>query len=811
MFRVLNAILFSCVLATSLIAADNAAPAKKPSSLLSDYRLTWDINSAAWGWNIDSTVDIEEVRKFTSSISSSEANEAGYTGRVKISGEAGGEMKAGLAIIGIPHISINGYGRMGFDKETSSYLSNTSRTELKNIGEAISLYSERVHLSKMHLSFTVTFSNLTDDDMELRCTSVPVRCGGEHYVDATPIQGKEAIIIPGGLPEGIDVMFRAELDTTKAVSLINAMQENNLEINILRGQLKVVSKDGINLISETSKKSAQTSRLDICTSDSGKSILSWRISKGNELRAKTPLKTILEEINQKYIADEDGVPLFKFDGNNISGVGILPIIGDKAILLAVSGNNTELLSDLDLSKPMQGDLTIFCLLTKNTSDNTFKKYLTSNVITGLLKLAEKNNPRVQLRLGGCYYNGYGVEQDKAKAVEWYRKAAEQGEALAQYNLGCCYARGEGVVKDEAVAVKWYRKAAEQGRADAQYSLGCCYGLGQGVTKDKAEAVKWYRKAAEQGNADAQLCLGLSYCYGEGAAKDLVEAVKWYRKAAEQGNAVAQRCLGSCYYTGDGVAKDLVEAVKWYRKAAEQGDAVAQYLLGLCYQYGDGIAKDETEAAKWYSKAAEQGFIKAKAKLEALKTAQNSIVTPPTTPPPMAPPPMAPPPTNKSTFHWPVSAREKARRISCASNLKCIGLAIKQYAMDYKDNFPQGDNAAGLNELIKQEYLTERIVYVCPSTNVNKAKEGTDMTDANCSYIYMGGFSERDSGDIPLAFDKPGNHSGYVNVLFKDGHVSGFENNNANNCVAVIQFLNSQYTYAQDVYNKLLEKATRFDR
>ena len=288
-------------------------------------------------------------------------------------------------------------------------------------------------------------------------------------------------------------------------------------------------------------------------------------------------------------------------------------------------------------------------------------------------------------------------------------------------------------------------------------------------------------------------------------------MKWYRKAAEHGHAEAQGRLGSCYYSGDGVAKNLVEAVKWYRKAAEQGDAVAQYLLGLCYQYGDGIAKDETEATKWYSKAAEQGFIKAKAKLEALKTAQNSIVTPPTTPPPTTPPPTTPPPTNKSTFHWPVSAREKARRISCASNLKCIGLAIKQYAMDYKDNFPQGDNAAGLNELIKQEYLTERIVYVCPSTNVNKAKEGTDMTDANCSYIYMGGFSERDSGDIPLAFDKPGNHSGYLNVLFKDGHISGFENNNADNCVAVIQFLNSQYTNAQDVYNKLLEKAARFDR
>ena len=30
--------------------------------------------------------------------------------------------------------------------------------------------------------------------------------------------------------------------------------------------------------------------------------------------------------------------------------------------------------------------------------------------------------------------GYGIEQDKSKAVEWYKKAAEQGQARAKNNL-----------------------------------------------------------------------------------------------------------------------------------------------------------------------------------------------------------------------------------------------------------------------------------------------------------------------------------------------------------------------------------------
>ena len=63
-------------------------------------------------------------------------------------------------------------------------------------------------------------------------------------------------------------------------------------------------------------------------------------------------------------------------------------------------------------------------------------------------------------MGVCYYNGEGVDQDKAVAVEWLRKAAEQGYARAQNNLGYCYEYGQGVDKDTAVAVEWYRKAAE---------------------------------------------------------------------------------------------------------------------------------------------------------------------------------------------------------------------------------------------------------------------------------------------------------------------------------------------------------------
>ena len=172
-------------------------------------------------------------------------------------------------------------------------------------------------------------------------------------------------------------------------------------------------------------------------------------------------------------------------------------------------------------------------------------------------------------LGMCYYNGKGVAEDYAEAVNWFRKAADQGDVYAQYNLGYSYYQGECVTQDYAEAVNWLRKAAEQGHKKAQNLVGECYDNGKGITQDYAEAVKWYRMAAEQEDAKAQYNLGNCYYNGKGVTQDYAEAVKWYRMAAEQGNTDAQFKLGDCYKNGEGVTKDHAEAEYWHNKAKEQ--------------------------------------------------------------------------------------------------------------------------------------------------------------------------------------------------------------------------------------------------
>lgn len=80
-------------------------------------------------------------------------------------------------------------------------------------------------------------------------------------------------------------------------------------------------------------------------------------------------------------------------------------------------------------------------------------------------------------------SAYGVPQDYAEAIKWYRMAAEQGVADAQSDLGTKYFIGQGVLQDFTDAERWWHMAAEQGFDSAQNNLGSMYGKGIGVPQD----------------------------------------------------------------------------------------------------------------------------------------------------------------------------------------------------------------------------------------------------------------------------------------------------------------------------------------
>lgn len=123
---------------------------------------------------------------------------------------------------------------------------------------------------------------------------------------------------------------------------------------------------------------------------------------------------------------------------------------------------------------------------------------------------------------------------------------------------------------------------------------------------------------------------------------------------------------------------------------------------------------------------------------------------------------------------PSQAREKARRINCASCMKNLGLSSRMYSGDFDEHFPP-DLAA----LIRQDYLTTLKLYTCPSTDTRPAESFEEFqTGGHCDYLYFGkGLTEGCMGHDPdrtiLGCDKPGNHRGYFTVWFATGRVRGY--------------------------------------
>jgi len=72
----------------------------------------------------------------------------------------------------------------------------------------------------------------------------------------------------------------------------------------------------------------------------------------------------------------------------------------------------------------------------------------------LRALAKRGDARAQAELGFAYEYGYGVPQDYAIAVLWYRRAARRSDPTAQYLLGLMYDRGQGVPENPVAAQKW---------------------------------------------------------------------------------------------------------------------------------------------------------------------------------------------------------------------------------------------------------------------------------------------------------------------------------------------------------------------
>lgn len=91
-------------------------------------------------------------------------------------------------------------------------------------------------------------------------------------------------------------------------------------------------------------------------------------------------------------------------------------------------------------------------------------------IAPLTARAKSGDREAQVELGRRYAEGKSVEQDYAKARDWWEQAAQAGSGEAMIEIARLHEQGLGMPKNQEVAADWYRRAVTAGSARAKTKL-----------------------------------------------------------------------------------------------------------------------------------------------------------------------------------------------------------------------------------------------------------------------------------------------------------------------------------------------------
>ncbi|KAL0096875.1 hypothetical protein J3Q64DRAFT_1812304 [Phycomyces blakesleeanus] len=231
-----------------------------------------------------------------------------------------------------------------------------------------------------------------------------------------------------------------------------------------------------------------------------------------------------------------------------------------------------------------------------------------------VQAAKHHHPDASYQAGKAYEEGIGTRRDKAKAVQFYRRAAVLNHPGAMYKLAMAQINGHlGLSRNLRDGHKWLKRSAEAATTEyplALHVLGSLHEKGDGVVfPDPDYALSLYREACALGCAPSAYRLGECHASGElGCPQDHQRALDYYSLAAEKGHPEA--CFAMATYYISGVPGLLIasdeQAFEWVQKAADGEWPRAEYTLGYFYETGVGTRRDLKEAMVWYRKAADHG-------------------------------------------------------------------------------------------------------------------------------------------------------------------------------------------------------------
>ena len=108
--------------------------------------------------------------------------------------------------------------------------------------------------------------------------------------------------------------------------------------------------------------------------------------------------------------------------------------------------------------------------------------------------AELGSLDVHFNLGGEYYHGVGVEEEKPRGIYHWQQAAMKGHVLSRYCLGLVVASDNG---NHELAVQHWMISAKMGSEKSLNSIKNMFMKGQATKAQYAEALRGYGDAVEE--------------------------------------------------------------------------------------------------------------------------------------------------------------------------------------------------------------------------------------------------------------------------------------------------------------------------
>ncbi len=221
---------------------------------------------------------------------------------------------------------------------------------------------------------------------------------------------------------------------------------------------------------------------------------------------------------------------------------------------------------------------------------------------GLLRYVEaarRGDPQAAYNAGHIYEAGEEVDENIDLAYQLYEMAAKCGHPAGQFEVGYYLFEGFGdVEQDYAKAVEWFEKAyqnpkcSKTTRTQTAAYLGLCYQDGLGTVQDDDVAFEYLHEAGEDIDnlwesitVKVLTALGVAYAFGRGTEADIELGYQYFEDAVKLGSEEAKEYIG--YINSPDYEADE-------RKKEEPATPVAPFWQNVAEKIRDAVATDLRE-------------------------------------------------------------------------------------------------------------------------------------------------------------------------------------------------------------------------